>query len=229
MKETKEAVMQYHGYGFDRLNMTEAYVKYLQEYVLKIHFNNIRDNGKIVDFGGSNGRTTKLIRDVTTVEIDDKARAYMNEHDIPNFATMDPISDNSLDTIYSSHCLEHVENPLEHLKEFNIKLKDNGKLILVLPYEASGMNIEKYDDNGHLFAWNKTTINTLLRRAGFEVTANEYAALGSSVKILGWPIYTALIKNNIISGMIRLFMLYKCELTGTRYAGEMIIRANKVK
>lgn len=228
MKETKQAITQYHGYSLDRLNMTEAYVKYLQEYVLNIHFDGVSDNGKVVDFGGSNGRTTKLIKNVTIVEIDDRAREYMDDHGIPNFATMDPIETGSLDTIYSSHCLEHVENPLEHLKEFNIKLKSTGKLILVIPYEASGMNIEEYDENGHLFAWNKTTINTLLRRAGFEVESNEYAALGSSVRILGWPIYKMMIKTRIISGMIRLIMLYKCELLGQRYAGEMIIRAKKV-
>ena len=39
----------------------------------------------------------------------------------------------SYDFIASSHCLEHIANPLKALKEWNRVIKNNGFLILVLP------------------------------------------------------------------------------------------------
>lgn len=229
IKETNEAIRKYQGYATNRLeSMSPEYVRYIQEYVFLIHFNGKSDCGKIVDFGGSTGESTRLIKDVIVVEIDQKARDLMNKLGIPNLSNMDLIEEESLDTVYSSHVLEHVENPLGQLKEFHRKLKPNGKLILVIPCESSVLGMESYDTNGHLFAWNKTTINTLLNRAGFEIESNEYATLGSSSKILGMWLYSKLIKNRSCQKVARLISLAKCELLNKRNCGEYIIMAKKV-
>lgn len=229
MKETKEAIHAYQGYASNRYEtMSEEYKKYIQQYVLRIHFNGKADNGKTVDFGGSAGESTRLLKNVTVVEIDQEARDIMDEAKIPNHKDMNPIKDESIDTIYSSHVLEHVENPIDHLKEFYNKLKLDGNLILVIPLEGSRLDVETIDPNGHLFAWNETTINTLVTRAGFVVEQTEYAAFGSVAKIIGWDNYTKLIKNRSLSILARLCMLVRAEVIGLRYCGELIIRAKKV-
>lgn len=43
------------------------------------------------------------------------------------------ISSKSYDFVLSSHCLEHVANPIKALKEWYRILKNKGKLILILP------------------------------------------------------------------------------------------------
>jgi len=229
MKETDEAIRKYQGYAVNRVeSMSNVYIKYMQEYVLRIHFNGKADNGKTVDFGGSTGESTRLLKDVLVVEIDQQARDIMNIAGIPNLSNMELISDSSMDTIYSSHVLEHIENPLGQLKEFHRKLKPNGKLILVVPCEGSGLDMESYDPNGHLFAWNKATIDTLLIRAGFEIESNEYATLGSAARIIGWWMYSKLMKNRSACRVARLISMAKCEIFNKRNCGEYIIRARKV-
>lgn len=42
--------------------------------------------------------------------------------------------DGSLDFVFSSHCLEHLERPFEALCEWSRKLKKGGYLILILPH-----------------------------------------------------------------------------------------------
>jgi len=44
-----------------------------------------------------------------------------------------PFKDNSLDGIIASHCLEHIENPIETLKEWVKLIKVDGRIILVIP------------------------------------------------------------------------------------------------
>lgn len=43
------------------------------------------------------------------------------------------IDDKSLDFVISSHCIEHLANPIGALLEWKRILSDNGLLILVIP------------------------------------------------------------------------------------------------
>jgi len=60
-----------------------------------------------------------------------------------------PVEDGSLDFIFSSHVFEHLANPLGHLKYWSTKLKDDGKVLGIVPdvagckdyiYRPSGMS-----------------------------------------------------------------------------------------
>ena len=46
---------------------------------------------------------------------------------------LNKIPDGKYDFLISSHCLEHVANPIKALKEWNRVLKDGGLMVLVLP------------------------------------------------------------------------------------------------
>ena len=50
------------------------------------------------------------------------------------------IQDSKYDFLTSSHCLEHVANPLKALREWNRVTKKNGYLILVLPNKAGNFD-----------------------------------------------------------------------------------------
>lgn len=53
-----------------------------------------------------------------------------------NAYQLDTIADSSLDYVFSSHCLEHLENWKEALKLWIGKLKPGGILFLYLPHES---------------------------------------------------------------------------------------------
>jgi SAM-dependent methyltransferase len=42
---------------------------------------------------------------------------------------------NTLDFVFSSHCLEHISDPIAALREWHRVLKHNGHLILILPHK----------------------------------------------------------------------------------------------
>lgn len=45
-----------------------------------------------------------------------------------------PFKDNTVDEIYCSHFMEHVEDPVKILREFYRVLKNNGTLIIIVPH-----------------------------------------------------------------------------------------------
>jgi SAM-dependent methyltransferase len=54
--------------------------------------------------------------------------------DIVSDACMIPLEGESVNFIFSSHCLEHIPNPLKALKEWDRILKHGGVLCLILPH-----------------------------------------------------------------------------------------------
>jgi SAM-dependent methyltransferase len=52
----------------------------------------------------------------------------------PNANNLKCFIDQSMDYIFSSHCLEHLEKPFEAIQEWLLKLKHNGILFLYLPH-----------------------------------------------------------------------------------------------
>jgi len=52
---------------------------------------------------------------------------------ISDATNLNKISDSTYDFLLSSHCLEHIANPLKALKEWSRVIKDNAFLVLVLP------------------------------------------------------------------------------------------------
>jgi SAM-dependent methyltransferase len=61
------------------------------------------------------------------------------------------VVDNNYDFIVSSHCLEHVANPIKALEQWLKALKAGGKILLVLPNKISNFDHKrKYTEFNHL-------------------------------------------------------------------------------
>ncbi len=74
---------------------------------------------KGIDFGGGNG------------PIGGNARVV--DKDPTFFLTLDDLQDSSLDYIFSSHTLEHLDNMEEELEKLYGKLKIGGKIVIIVP------------------------------------------------------------------------------------------------
>ena len=172
MKNIKNIENSYNGYYklIEKLRDIKDH-EFIEQYVgFYFHFKKNPNWGKkVIDFGGRIGEKTRLINNVTVVEIDDQARKYMKKNKIKCVKRIDSIADNSIDTIYASHVLEHVDNPAIYLNKFYKKLKKGGTLILVLPVEVPMFETKKIDLNGHIYNWNFVNINTLLEKLNFKV------------------------------------------------------------
>ena len=70
------------------------------------------------------------------------------------------------DYVFSSHCLEHVENPIAALEHWKDRLRPGGVLFLYLPHPDMGywkpQNCRK-----HLHSWRPEEMAEILRDLGF--------------------------------------------------------------
>ena len=172
--------MNYQGYSARTLKGLDLdkYIKKGSAAALKRYFQGRTEWGKVVvDFGGRIGENTRLINNVTVVEIDKSAQKIMRDLNIQYKSGLEEFADTSIDTIFACHTLEHVTEPYRCLNSFRKKLKHSGTLIIVLPLE--GILSSGIDENGHLYSWNMRTLTTLLNASGFEVKHARLRIIGT--------------------------------------------------
>jgi SAM-dependent methyltransferase len=85
-----------------------------------------------------------------------------------------PIPAESFPVVFCSHVLEHVDAPIQLLRECHRVLMPGGRLILGLPIETSIVNWVRgqkyfYHHPGHLYSFSLENIDALLKKTGFEI------------------------------------------------------------
>lgn len=90
------------------------------------------------------------------------------------YTSIDEVKDSSIDVIYSHHVLEHLPNPYEALTKLRNKLKNNGKMVFIVPYDAHFIHWQANDRNMHLYTWNSMTAGNLFSSAGYKVIKVRY-------------------------------------------------------
>jgi SAM-dependent methyltransferase len=85
-----------------------------------------------------------------------------------------PFSRESYPAIFCSHVMEHVDAPINLLRECHRILQPDGLLVLGLPIETSIVNRLRgqryfYHHPGHLYSFSLENIDVLLQKAGFSV------------------------------------------------------------
>jgi len=85
-----------------------------------------------------------------------------------------PIPQHSFPAILCSHVLEHVDAPINLLRQCWRILPPGGLLVLGLPIETSLVNWVRgqryfYHHPGHLYSFSLENIDILLQKAGFEI------------------------------------------------------------
>jgi len=145
----------------------------------------------ILDFGCGGGFLLKNLdcRRRIGVEINPAAALIAAENGIECHASLDKVPDESVDLVISNHALEHVGNPLEMLQELRKKLVPNGKIVIVVPCEATTLPFNPEDINQHIYTWNPQLLGNLAQQAGFkviEVSALYHKWPANFVKLQRW-------------------------------------------
>jgi SAM-dependent methyltransferase len=132
----------------------------------------------VLDFGAGIGTLSETVRKMGLVplclEPDGRQRAVLDGRGFKTVASPGEIGDESLDYIYSSNVLEHIENDVEALVELRRKLRPGGRLFLYIPafqslYSAMDRAV------GHVRRYERSMLEQKLRDAGYVVEQSYYA------------------------------------------------------
>jgi len=125
----------------------------------------------VLDFGCSGGYLLKNIdcKKKIGVEINSSANEAARENGLEVYQFLDNVPDNYVDKIISNNALEHTHYPLEELKKLRNKLRNNGKIIFIVPCENISYKYKPNDVNQHLYSWSPMGIGNLFTVAGFSV------------------------------------------------------------
>ena len=89
-----------------------------------------------------------------------------------------PFDNSFFETVFCSHVIEHVDSPLNLLKEARRVLKSRGHLILAVPLEKTLVRLfrDKYFKHhpGHLYGLSVECVEKLLEVTGFKCVAKYY-------------------------------------------------------
>ena len=139
---------------------------------------------KIADFGSEDGTGENVLhryletyskKEILSVD-------FLGNPDIKvNFNKKFPFKKNTFDCIIASEIIEHLDNPLDFLKNCNNALKPGGMLLLTTPNAISIAEMQTLYKKGakiayteHIYNWNKKNMYYLLKRGDFKVSHFEY-------------------------------------------------------
>lgn len=137
-----------------------------------------KDAHDILDFGAGIGTLSEAVRRVglmpLCLEPDAQQRAELERRGFPTVASLDEVPEGSLDYIYSSNVLEHIENDVETLSALRQKLRGGGRVFLYVPafqslYSAMDRAV------GHVRRYDRAMLSEKLRAAGYVVEDTYYA------------------------------------------------------
>lgn len=132
----------------------------------------------VLDFGAGVGTLSLLVRErgfnPVCLEPDPEQRAELQRRGLTVVAGLSEVASGSLDYIYSSNVLEHVEDDVATLRELRGKLRDGGLLLLYLPaFQSLFSSMDELV--GHHRRYDKRMLADKLRAAGFSVEDTFYA------------------------------------------------------
>ena len=136
-------------------------------------------NKAIADFGCGHGDFLKSISQSTAkclgIELSTNERRLLNNDGILCLSNIEEIDDNSLDTIFLFHVLEHLPSQIDFLELFRRKLKNGGTLIIEVPHAKdfllTQLKCESYKKftlwSQHLILHTRESLHKILLATGF--------------------------------------------------------------
>lgn len=143
-------------------------------------FFDLYNNKVICDFGCGKGtflsNTIEYTKKSFGVEIQENYARDLNKKNITCHSTGDNLVDKSLDTCFMFHSLEHLEDPIHHLKSIKAKLVSRGKIVIEVPHARDflikNLKIQEFIDftlwSQHLILHTRESLEKFLSAAGYK-------------------------------------------------------------
>ena len=159
-----EMIYDYKGKSYPEYLKEGNANKYIEE------FARYYCKGKGLDIGGFDNWTFPGAKAINIV-IDDEYDAYN-------------LPDEKYDFIFSSHCLEHLDNPIKALEIWKNHLNKDGVLFLYLPHPEMEYWLPQ-NNKKHLHSWMPNDIKKIVLDMGFEKVINSDRDLYWSFIVVG--------------------------------------------
>ncbi len=183
-KMTKNYEKDYHLMKHNYLYNDAEYYLVRAKLALEKYFKETKSKSSILDYGCGLGQNIFLVNNSTGYDISDFALDFCRKKGINVTKNLKNLKNNSFDIVFSCEVLEHLENPLKELKMMKSKLKEKGKLILIIPLEKLKKPSFEPDSNQHLYCWNYQTMTNLLSRIGFIPISYEIIKMTGFKKLI---------------------------------------------
>jgi len=189
----KHNKMETYYSGLEELLNTEVMANY-NLFIVNLAMKNADQAKQVVDFGAGIGTLSLIFREYFSieplcVESDKKNKDYLLQREFKYFDSLQTIS-GSVDLIFSSNVLEHIEDDISVLKEMSNKLSINGKIYLYLP--AKMILWTSLDQEvGHYRRYEINELKIKCQKVGLKIEKLHYAdSLGFfaslAMKIFGY-------------------------------------------
>ena len=147
-----------------------------------IYSSYITQSDVVLDFGCGGGFLLKQMECARKlgIEVNQAAAETARKNGIEIYESADDVPDEHVDVIISNNVLEHTLSPLDELVRLYKKLKNNGKIVFLVPCESVSYAYKPGDVNHHLYSWSPMCIGNMFTEAG-------YSIIESKAFIRKWP------------------------------------------
>ena len=173
--------------GLEELLNTEVMSNY-NAFIVKSAMKDAHYVKRVVDFGAGVVTLSLIFRELFSVEplcveIDSKNKGYLSDRNFKHFDSLENLSE-SVDLIFSSNVLEHIEDDVSVLEEMRDKLSVNGKIYLYLPAKMSLWSALD-EEVGHYRRYEINELKVKCEKAGLNIEKLHYAdSLGFFASLL---------------------------------------------
>lgn len=207
-----------NGYKLQQSQQGESQLNYIQEICENQKFKIVLDYG--ASLGGLAEKLRTISEQVYVIEANPKFTdilkqsgmfSVLNENDL-----FDTQFEDFFDLVTISHVLEHIQDPLSLLDNFNNILKEGGYLMVDLPNEVQMLKEYGFQASGHLHYFTINSFQEVIKKHGtFEIveirtcnrTVEEFIASGytlpedySRAKSENGTVIRAMLRNNRKNG-----------------------------
>lgn len=181
LEEEKEFYENIYRFHYETQDAESLWLESLPEAQRRVErfFHLFTPQTRILEIGCASGffvsEVQKHVKSATGVELTKEYVNYAKGKGLDVRLSLDEVKDSSCDLVFMFHVLEHIENPVEFLKEVKKKLIPGGTLIVEVP-NVDDILISVYRIKAHLdFYWeiahnyyfSKTTLAKVLEKAGY--------------------------------------------------------------
>jgi SAM-dependent methyltransferase len=159
----------YYGGHYGPVLNSEKNCRLLSLYWRDVLFvrNGLSTHGKVLDYGCGLGQVSATLPDTVCFDVSSFALSELRKRGRIVIESRDEIPHRAFDYLLSSHSLEHSPTPYQDLQEFRLYVRQEGRLVLVLPIETNMRPALQADWNQHLQVWTFQTITNLLLATGW--------------------------------------------------------------
>lgn len=179
----------YHSEVHANLIASETYFKAVAETSQSLYLKPSERGSRILDYGCGIGQLIYGLPHAAGFEVSAEARSHCERRGLQVWSSEALIPRAVWDVVVVRHVLEHLESPLDALRQIRPLLAAGGTLLVVLPRERQAAAPLEPDIHQHLFCWNFRSLNNLLARAGYRPETNHVQYVRGFGALL--PLYRA--------------------------------------